>query len=153
MIWNKVTYPRNRTMLPKAGGRGILLREGSTHRDWPFSSVLRGCGRRIRLFNNTVPWFDLRSPRRSLIEGLISSAVVLRGGPFGRRLNPEDLDLVTHPSVSNLLPTGHVQPRIAIKTFWITQLIRWFLSVTFVDDRVMLQYQKVDHVYCDGFTV
>lgn len=50
VIWNKVTGPRNRTMWPKAGGWGILLREGSTHEDWPFSSVLRGCGRRIRLF-------------------------------------------------------------------------------------------------------
>lgn len=110
---------------------------------------------------------DLRSPRRSSIEGLISSAVVLRGGPFGRWPNPEDLDLVTHPSVSNLLPTGHMQPRITIEmtqnkilnllstlwSFWITQLIRWFLSVTFVDDGVMLQYQKVDHTCCDGLTV
>jgi len=36
--------------------------------------------------------------------------VIFRVGPFGRCLDPDDLDLVTHPHVSNLLPTGHRHP-------------------------------------------
>lgn len=169
VILNKVTCPRNRTMWPNTGGWGILLKEWSTHRDWPFSSVLRGYGRRIRLFNNTVWWFGPKEPQKACNwrPDLQCSGAqrwtlweVTESWGLGPCHISKYVQLGAHwpRAAQNSYQVAQNKILNLLSTLWgfffgITQLISWFLSVTFVDDGVMLQYQKVGHVCCDGLTL